>query len=123
MSYEQATHGEVLEATERAEAAMEPQWVPVNIYETTEALVVVAPMPAVSPEDVTVELRPGCLRFWANLRSAAPRDHLVHEWAYGGYEREVDLLDGFGANVEASLANGQLAVRVLRGQPSGPVTI
>ena len=111
-----------------AEEFMRPQTVPVNVYESDAALVVVAPLPAVQPEDVTIEIRPGQLRLTAHLRSAAPRDYLVHEWDYGGYERELDLPPGFGAGAEATLANGQLAVRVLRGDattrlevtPTGP---
>jgi HSP20 family protein len=102
---------------------MRPQHVPVNVYETTDALVVVAPLPAVQPQDVTVDLTPGRLRLTARLRSAAPKDYLVHEWEYGGYERELDLPTGFGGGVEASLANGQLAVRVLRGEASGRTSI
>ena len=47
--------------------------------------------------------------------AAPPRDFVVHEWEYGGYERELDLPPGFGSAVEATLNNGQLAVRVLRG--------
>jgi HSP20 family molecular chaperone IbpA len=120
---EQPSHQEVVEATAVAEEQMRPQSVPVNVYETTAALVVVAPMPAVTAADVTVELRPGKLRLWAHLRSAAPREYLVHEWDYGGYEREVDVPAGYGSGVEASLASGQLAVRVLRGETAGPVTI
>lgn len=102
---------------------MEPQRVPVNVYETSGALVVIAPLPAVTPNDVTIELGPGTLRFWAHLRSAGPRSYLVHEWQYGGYERVVDVPEGFGRGVEASLANGQLVVRVLRGEPSEALTI
>lgn len=118
------TQREVVEATAAAEAAMRPQRVPVNVYETPGALVVVAPLPAVTAADVTVELSPaGSLRFWAPLRSAGPRDYLVNEWDYGGYEREVDVPAGFGSAVEASLANGQLAIRVLRGEPAGPLTV
>jgi HSP20 family molecular chaperone IbpA len=96
---------------------MRPQRVPVNVYETPAALVILAPLPAVTPGDVTIELKPGSLRFWAHLRSAGPRVMLVQEWDYGGYEREVDVPEGFGAGVEAALANGQLAIRVLRGDP------
>ena len=118
MTSEHARHGEVVASTEAVEATMSPQRVPVNVYETTGALVIVAPLPAVTAKDVTVELRPGSVRFWAQLRSAGPRDYLVHEWHYGGYEREVDLPAGFGGGVEATLTNGQLAVRVLRGEPS-----
>lgn len=114
MPSERATHDEVVEATITVEAEMRPQSVPVNVYETTAALVIVAPLPAVTADDVTIEVQPGKLRFWAHLRSAAPRDYLVHEWEYGGYEREVDLPDGYGPDCESSLANGQLAIRVLR---------
>jgi HSP20 family molecular chaperone IbpA len=123
MSAEQPTHEEVARATADTEAEMRPQPVPVNVYETSSALVIVAAVPAVSASDVTVELRPGSLRFWAHLRSAAPREYLAHEWEYGGYEREVELPAGFGSGVEASLANGQLAIRVLRGEPAEPMSI
>ena len=119
----QSTHEKVVEATAATEAVMRPQQVPVNMYETSGALVVVAPIPAVTASDVTIELNSGRLRFWANLRSAGPREFLIKEWDYGGYERELDLPGGYGAGVEASVANGQLVVRVLRGEPTGPVTL
>jgi HSP20 family molecular chaperone IbpA len=123
MTSGQPRHQEVLESTAAAEATMRPQQVPVNVYETSAALVVVAPLPAVTAHDVTVELDAGRLRFWASLRSAGPREFLIKEWDYGGYEREIDLPDGYGSGVEASVANGQLVVRVLRGEPSGPLSI
>jgi HSP20 family molecular chaperone IbpA len=125
------THEEVVDSTAATEASMRPQQVPVNMYETPEAMVVVAPLPAVQPSDVTVEVRPGpsghssgngCfLRFWAHVRSSGNREYVLREWEYGGYERELELPGGFGAGLEASLANGQLAIRVLRGQPSDDV--
>lgn len=121
MTIEQPSHQEVVDATRDTEARMPPQRVPVNVYEASGALVVVAPMPAVTADDVTIELRGSTLRFFANLRSAGPREFLVHEWEYGGYEREVDLPDGYGAGVEATLQNGQLAIRVLRGEQSNDV--
>lgn len=124
MASEQPSHQQVVEATAAAEATMRPQRVPVNVYETTGALVIVAPLPAVTPGDVTIELRPGNLRFWARLRSASPtKDYLVNEWDYGGYEREVEIPDGFGSGAEATLTNGQLAIRVLRGEPVESLTI
>ncbi|MEA2844262.1 MAG: hypothetical protein QOJ69_1933 [Actinomycetota bacterium] len=120
---QQASHGEVVDATAATEETMRPQTVPVNVYETREALVIIAPLPAVTADDVTIELHPECVRFWARLRSAGPREYLVHEWDYGGYEREVDLPDGYGSAVEASLANGQLAIRVLKGESSAPISV
>jgi HSP20 family protein len=122
----EATHGrrtEVVEATRATEETMRPQTVPVNMYETDGAVVVVAPLPAVQPDDVHIDLWPGKLRITAHLRSAGPRDYLVHEWDYGGFERELELPPGFGGGVEASLANGQLAVRVLRGRTDDKVSI
>jgi HSP20 family molecular chaperone IbpA len=113
----------VAEATAATERTMRSQSVPVNVYETTGALVVVSPLPAVKAEDVTIELRPGTLRFWARLRSAPPREYLTHEWEYGGYEREVEVPEGYGGGVEATLANGQLAIRVLRGTTSELVSV
>ena len=113
------SHQEVVDRTAATEATMRPQSVPVNMYETPEAVVVVAPLPAVQPSDVTVEIRDGCLRFFAKVRSSGVREFLIKEWEYGGYERELQLPAGFGAAVEATLANGQLAVRVLKGEPTG----
>lgn len=115
---DQARHDDVVNATVETEFEMRPQAVPVNVYEASGALVVVAPLPAVAADDVTVELRGSVLRFWAHVRSAAPRDYLVHEWEYGGYERELEIPDGYGSAVEASLGKGQLAIRVLKGEPA-----
>jgi HSP20 family molecular chaperone IbpA len=117
------SHQAVVDATAAAEQTMRSQPVPVNVYEATGALVVIAPLPAVTAQDVTIELRPGSLRFWSHLRSAGPREYLIHEWEYGGYERVIDVPAGFGGGVEASLTNGQLVVRVLRGEPADLVTI
>ncbi len=123
MTSEQPSHRDVVDATAATQEEMRPQTVPVNVYETTAALVIVAPVPAVSADDVTIELRPGTVRLWALLRSAAPREYLVHEWDYGGYEREIEIPDGYGSAVEASLANGQIAIRVLRGEPADLISI
>jgi HSP20 family molecular chaperone IbpA len=120
---ERATHDEVVAATAETEARMHPQGVPVNVYETSNALVIVAPLPAVMPSDVTIELRLGTVRFWAGVRSAGPREYLVNEWSYGGYERTVEIPEGYGSALEATLANGQLAIRVLKGDPLTDLTI
>ncbi len=118
------THDEVVRSTREVQATMVAQKVPINAYESPDAIVVIAPFPAVQPEDVIVEVQGSKLRMFGELRTAPPRDYLVQEWEYGGYEREFDLPDGFGGSVEASLANGQLAVRVLRGnQSESPIRI
>jgi HSP20 family molecular chaperone IbpA len=123
MNGEHPRHAMVQDATTAAEAVLDPQRVPVNMYEAGDAVVVVAPLPAVMPEDVTITRTGRQLLITARLRTAAPKDYLLHEWTYGAYEREVELPTDFGGAVEASLANGQLAVRVLRGEEIGEQTI
>ncbi|MBA3304157.1 MAG: Hsp20/alpha crystallin family protein [Acidimicrobiia bacterium] len=101
-----------------AAAAGAPQAVPVNMYETEQALVLVAPLPGVMADDVEVVVEGRTATISAAMRSSAPKDYLLHEWHYGPYERVVDLPDGFGGDGEATFANGQLAVRIVRG-PTG----
>jgi HSP20 family molecular chaperone IbpA len=123
MAIDQPSHQEVLDSTAETERTMTPQTVAVNVYETSNTLVVLAPMPSVMPDDVTIELRPGRLRFYAHVRSAGPREYLIHEWEYGGFEREIDLPDGYGGQAEATLANGQLAIRVHQGTTTDTIAI
>lgn len=101
-------------------AAGRPQQVPVNMYETERAVVVVAPLPGVMADDVTVTVDDGVVTIAADLRTEAPKDYLLHEWHYGPYERTVELPEGFGGTAEATFANGQLALRVERGEGGGP---
>ncbi len=97
--------------------------VPVNVYEAGEALVVVAPLPGVRAEDVSVAVEGYQLRIAAAMRSPAAKDYLVHEWHYGPFERVVDLPDGFGGGGTATFGNGQLAIRVKRGEGDGPIEV
>ncbi len=97
--------------------------VPVNMYETEAALVVVAPLPGVMPEDVNVAVEGGELRITASMRSAAPKEYLVHEWHYGPYERTVELPEGFGGGGTATFGNGQIAIRLTRGSGGGPIPV
>ncbi|MEY2554174.1 MAG: hypothetical protein QOC57_2034 [Ilumatobacteraceae bacterium] len=114
---------EVRVTTAETARSMTPQRVPINAYQTPGAFVIVALCPAVTEHDVSVELTADGVRFWAELRSAGPREYTIHEWEYGGYERSVETPNGFGSGVEASLANGQLVVRVLSGDFNGNKTI
>src|SRR5439155_23925066 len=112
---EQQLQDEISEALRRA---AEPQPVPVNLYLTEEAMVVVAPLPGVMPDDVEVVVEPGQITISAAMRTAAPKDYLLHEWHYGPYRRAIELPWGFGATATASFGNGQLAVQLGRGDPT-----
>jgi HSP20 family protein len=106
---------------EAVETATHPQNVPVKVYETDEALVVVGALPGVMADDVEVAVEPRRLTITATMRTAAPKDYLRHEWHYGPYLREVEIPDDFGAQVTASFGNGQLAIQLGRGTPDGRV--
>jgi len=97
--------------------------VPVNVYEAEEALVVVAPLPGMMHDDITVEVDGGELRIAAVMRSPAAKEYLTHEWHYGPFERTVQLPDGFGGGGTATYGNGQLAIRLMRGAGGGPVAV
>jgi HSP20 family molecular chaperone IbpA len=103
--------------------AIDLQDLPVNMYEATDAVVVVAPMPAVMADDVHVRVDGRHLHIDAGQRTEAEKDYLLHEWTYGPYERAVELPDGFGGGGEATLGNGQLAVRVTRGEGDAEITV
>jgi HSP20 family molecular chaperone IbpA len=123
MPEEHPRHAQVAAATEIVDTTVEPVAFPVNMYEAGDALVIVAPLPAVMPDDVEIDVAPGSVSIKAHVRTAAPKDYLLHEWHYGGLERTVTIPEGFGRDAEASLANGQLALRVLRGDSGGAMTI
>jgi HSP20 family molecular chaperone IbpA len=109
---------------EAIQASVEPLNVPVNMYATDEAIVIVGAMPGVTADDVeiTVERRRVWLR--AANRSLAPKRYLLHEWHYGPYERLVELPEGFEGEPSAHFGNGQVALRVPRGgHRAGPVVV
>jgi HSP20 family molecular chaperone IbpA len=104
-------------------AGGKPQHVPVNVYETEGALVIVAPLPGVMAEDISVVIEGTSATITAAMRTEAQKDYLVHEWHYGPYERTVEVPAGFGGEAEASFANGHLALRITRGDGSSRRTV
>ena len=95
--------------------AYEPQRVPVNMYETEGAVVLVMPMPGVMADDVSIDIEDDRVHVNATERSAAEKDYISHEWSYGPYERRVSVPPGFGGPASATFGNGQLAIRIERG--------
>lgn len=96
------------------ESGGESQRVPVNMYESDGALVIVAPLPGVMPDNVEVEVVGRTLTLRAAMRAPAPKEYIVHEWHYGPFERTVELPEGFGGEPKLSFGNGQLAISVPR---------
>jgi HSP20 family protein len=88
--------------------------IPVNLYENDRELMVVAPMPGVTAEDIRVEVTAdGHLDLRAAMRGEGQEriDYLLREWSYGPFERSVELprsVDATRANL--SFGNGVLAI-------------
>jgi HSP20 family molecular chaperone IbpA len=96
-----------------------PQHLPVNMFEASDAVVVVTPMPAVMADDVHISINGRTLTIEADCRTEAPKEYLLHEWHYGPYERTLELPEGYGGEGEGSFGNGQLALRIRKGDDAG----
>jgi HSP20 family protein len=88
--------------------------IPINLFETDRELMVVAPMPGVAPEDISIDVSDDghlTLRAAQHGEGQERIAYLLREWSYGPYERTIELprpVDARRANV--SYGNGVLSV-------------
>lgn len=92
----------------------DPTAIPVNLFDNERELMVVAPMPGVAPEDISVDVTDDghlILRAAQHGEGQERIEYLTREWSYGPYERTVELPCGVDA-MRANLAygNGVLSV-------------
>ena len=93
------------------------QTVPVNIFESEDFLMVIAPMPGLQEDDIDITVRGNSLtvegRERADLKPETGKRYVRHEWRYGPYRRTVELPYAVDANsAEATLGDGVLTVRL-----------
>lgn len=97
----------------------DPTAIPVNLFDNARELMIVAPMPGVGPEDISVDVTDdGQLTLRAAMHGEGQEriDYLTREWSYGPYERTIELpcaVDARRANV--SYGNGVLSVTLPKG--------
>ena len=88
--------------------------VPVNLFENDRELMVVAPMPGVAPENISIDVTDdGRLTLRSGQRGEGQERirYLLREWSYGPYERTIELpyaVDARRANV--TYGNGVLSI-------------
>jgi HSP20 family protein len=105
----------------------DPIAVPINIFETDRELMVVAPMPGVDPEEISIDVTDdGKITLRARQQGVGQERiaHLMQEWSYGPYERTVDLprsVDASRANV--SYGNGVLSVTLPKADATAPASL
>lgn len=89
------------------------QRIPINVYDTGEDIVLVAPMPGVEAENIDIEVLGTTVTLRASLRGPGQveRRYLLHEWTYGPYERSITLpVDIDAQQANASHGNGVLVL-------------
>lgn len=92
----------------------EPTAVPINLFQNERELMVVTPMPGVSPEDISIDVTDDgqlTVRSAQHGEGQERIDYLLREWSYGPYERTIDLpiaVDATRANV--TYGNGVLSI-------------
>lgn len=102
----------------------DPTAIPVNLFDNERELMVVAPMPGVGPEDISVDITEDgrlILRAAQHGEGQERIDYIVREWAYGPYERTVELpcaVDAMRANV--AFGNGVLTISFPKAEATSP---
>ncbi len=101
------------------------QWVPINMFELPEGVMVVVPMPGLQPEDVELAVAGDVLTLRGRRTPGQEdREYLVKEWDYGPYGRTIEL--PFPVDPEhiiATLDNGVLTVNLRKSQKVMPKRI
>ena len=98
--------------------------VPVNLFENDRELMVVAPMPGVAPEAISIDVHDDgrlTLRAAQHGEGQERIDYLLREWSYGPYERTIELpvpVEARSANV--SYGNGVLSITFRKARATEP---
>ena len=101
--------------------------IPINLFENSRELMVVAPMPGVAPEDIDVEVtQDGRLTLRARQHGEGQEriDYLLREWSYGPYERTIELSLGVDAGrANVTYGNGVLSITFPKADATVPARL
>jgi HSP20 family protein len=101
--------------------------IPINLFENDRELMLVAPMPGVAPEDISVDVHDdGRLTLRARQHGPGQEriDYLLREWSYGPFERTIELprpVDASRANL--TFGNGVLTITFPKTSATAPATL
>ena len=97
---------------------------PVDIYETEDALVVVADVPGARRDDVELRVDDGVLTIAARSNYAVPEDPLYREFDLATYHRQFRLSDAVDTErIAAEMKHGVLRVTIPKAERMRPRTI
>ncbi len=99
----------------------------IDMYETSDAVVVKAALPGVKPEEVEVTITGNTLTISGETKEeneTKEKDYIRKERRYGSFTRTVTLPNGLKADkAEAVFENGMLTLSVPKAEESKPKTI
>jgi HSP20 family molecular chaperone IbpA len=97
---------------------------PVDIYETGEALTVIADLPGVGKDGVDVRVEDGVLTIKGKSDYTPPANILLGEFTLQGYYRQFQLTDEVDQNrISAESKNGVLTIHLPKAEKSKPKQI
>lgn len=94
----------------------------VDIFETPQALVLVADMPGVSGDTVTLDLKDNLLTIFGQVSQPSEKESLLsQEYAIGDYYREFQVGELIDKNkIEATVKNGVLTLTLPKAEVAKP---
>lgn len=97
---------------------------PVDIYETDDAIVVIADLPGVEKDDVDVRVEDDILTIKGKAAYSPPADVLRREFSLDGYFRQFELSDEVNQDkITAEAKNGVLTITLPKAEKSKPKQI
>jgi HSP20 family protein len=96
---------------------------PVDIFEDPEAISVLADLPGVKAEHLTIDLHDGVLTITGHANDAERADEVavVHEYRPGTFQRSFSLSEAIDqAHIQATLKHGVLRLRLPKVERAKP---
>ena len=93
----------------------------VDIYESEEALTLMADMPGVGKEQLEIDVDQGVLTLSARIDQEVKEKSLYQEFRPSGYYRQFRLLEEFDVTkADAQIKNGVLTLRLPKSEAAKP---
>jgi len=97
---------------------------PVDIYETSDGLTLVADLPGVSREDLSVDVKDDVLTIQGRAKHALPVDPTYAEFELVNFFRQFQLSDAVDINrITAELKHGVLTLHLPKAEAAKPKKI
>jgi len=104
----------------RGNVSDQPQHLALNVVDSEDRIVVSAPLPGLTPEDIDITVRGQTLALRAAQKTPSERpQYLRREWGNGPFHRTIELPSPVEADsAEASFRNGVVTITLPKSDPS-----